>query len=199
MAHRALCHTRGHRIASLRIAHPPRFYDRVAYHVVSCRVLRRSRFCVCDVPVSLVRIVIVVSLCAVGLSRVAGVVALSDKPYPAIACSRAVSFHMQAGNCTLREAAIVASVMKKVRVPQVHSASAMLKIANTRYSGASSQVLKVLIDKKYSLPTMVVDGIIEHFCGFATVAPPLPLVWHTCLLSFVQKYKADVSPASRER
>lgn len=25
-------------IASLRLAHPPRFYDRVTYHVVSCRV-----------------------------------------------------------------------------------------------------------------------------------------------------------------
>ncbi len=99
----------------------------------------------------------------------------------------------------MREAAIVASVMKKVRVPQIHSCSAMLKIANARYSGATSQVLKVLIDKKYALPNLVLDGLIDHFCGFSTVSPPLPLVWHLCLLSFAQHYKADVQGANRDR
>ena len=88
--------------------------------------------------------------------------------------------------------------MKKVRVPQVHSAAAMLKIANTRYGGATSIVLKNLIDKKYALPNVVMDAITAHFGGFQTVDGPLPLVWHTCLLSFVQRYKADFSPENKE-
>jgi hypothetical protein len=37
--------------------------------------------------------------------------------------------------CTLQEAAIVASVLAKVKVPLLHSAAALLKLAEMDYSG----------------------------------------------------------------
>lgn len=40
--------------------------------------------------------------------------------------------------CTLKEAAIVASVLAKVKVPLVHSAAAIIRLANMDYSGTSA-------------------------------------------------------------
>lgn len=42
--------------------------------------------------------------------------------------------------CTLQEAAIVASVLAKVKVPLLHSAAALLKLAEMDYSGASADI-----------------------------------------------------------
>ena len=41
----------------------------------------------------------------------------------------------EGGDCTLREAAIIGSVLVKVSVPVLHSAAALLKIAEMEYSG----------------------------------------------------------------
>lgn len=37
--------------------------------------------------------------------------------------------------CTLQEAAIVASVLAKVKVPLLHSSAALIRLANMEYSG----------------------------------------------------------------
>lgn len=39
--------------------------------------------------------------------------------------------------CTLQEAAIVASVLAKVKVPLLHSSAALIRLANMEYSGKS--------------------------------------------------------------
>ena len=41
----------------------------------------------------------------------------------------------EGGDCSLREAAIIGSVLVKVSVPVLHSAAALLKIAEMDYSG----------------------------------------------------------------
>ena len=41
--------------------------------------------------------------------------------------------------CTLQEAAIVASVLAKVKVPLLHSSAALIRLANMEYSGEYSQ------------------------------------------------------------
>ena len=41
------------------------------------------------------------------------------------------------GGCTLKEAAIVASVLTKVKVPLLHSSAALIRLAGMDYSGAS--------------------------------------------------------------
>jgi len=49
----------------------------------------------------------------------------------------------------------------------------------------------VLINKKYTLPFLAVDALARHFEAFRSVAGPLPLIWHQCLLTAAQRYKAD--------
>ncbi len=63
----------------------------------------------------------------------------------------------QAGNCTLREAVIFGSVLKRVSLPVLHSAVALLRIAEMEWSGTNSWFIRVLLDKKYALPYRVVS------------------------------------------
>lgn len=72
----------------------------------------------------------------------------------------------QSGTCTLREAVIVASVLTKNSIPMLHSAAAILKIAEADYNGANSIFLRALLDKKYALPYRVVDAVVFHFLRY---------------------------------
>lgn len=65
--------------------------------------------------------------------------------------------------CTLREAIVIGSVLGKNSIPMLHSAAALLKIAEMEYSGANSIFLRILLDKKYALPYRVIDAVVDHF------------------------------------
>ena len=81
-------------------------------------------------------------------------------------------------NCTLREAAIVASVLQRISIPVHHAAVAIHKLATmhqvettsavlmSEYSGATSIFLKTLFNKKYSLPAPVISSVIRYFTNF---------------------------------
>lgn len=69
-------------------------------------------------------------------------------------------------NCTLREAIVIGSVLAKNSIPMLHSAAALLKIAEMEYSGANSIFIRILLDKKYALPYRVIDAIVSHFVRF---------------------------------
>jgi len=105
----------------------------------------------------------------------------------------------ESGDCTLREATIVGSVMSKVSIPVLHSSAAILKIAEMDYSGANSLFLRVLLNKKYALPYRVVDAVVDHFFKFIKDTRKLPLLWHQALLVFVQRYKTDLLPEQKEK
>ena len=79
------------------------------------------------------------------------------------ACLCDVFVVIQSGTCTLREAIIISSVMAKNSIPMLHSAAAILKIAEMDYNGANSIFLRALLDKKYALPYRVVDAVVFHF------------------------------------
>ena len=111
--------------------------------------------------------------------------------------------------CTLKEATIVASVMARVSVPVMHAAAAMLKLSEMPYNGATSLFLRVLLNKKYSLPYRVIDGLVAHFLKFGVDgagaqhehgggAQRLPVLWHQALLVFAQRYKTEVTAAQKE-
>ncbi|CAG9861732.1 unnamed protein product [Phyllotreta striolata] len=105
---------------------------------------------------------------------------------------------LESGNCTLREAIIIGSVLAKNSVPILHSSAALLKIAEMDYTGANSIFLRILFDKKYALPYRVVDACVFHFVRFQSDKRDLPVLWHQALLAFVQRYKADISTEQRE-
>ena len=104
----------------------------------------------------------------------------------------------QAGNCSLREAVIIGSVITKCSIPLLHSSAALLKIAEMDYNGANSIFLRLLIEKKYALPYRVVDAVVFHFIRFLSDDRDLPVLWHQSFLRFVQIYKEDISSEQKE-
>ncbi|KAI9206217.1 Bystin-domain-containing protein [Polychytrium aggregatum] len=104
----------------------------------------------------------------------------------------------ESGNCTLREAAIIGSVLTKVSVPMLHSAAALLKLAEMDYTGPNSLFIRVLLDKKYALPFKVVDALVFHFLRFRNDQRQMPVLWHQSLLIFSQRYKEDITQEQKE-
>lgn len=97
--------------------------------------------------------------------------------------------------CTLKEAAILSSVLSKSSVPMVHSGAAIAHLAGMDYTGPHSLFIRVLLDKKYALPYKVVDALVFHFIrlandkknGLKGEGGKLPVLWHQSLLVFAQR------------
>ncbi|KAK0653560.1 Uncharacterized protein DIS24_g6011 [Lasiodiplodia hormozganensis] len=79
------------------------------------------------------------------------------------------------GDCTLREAHIVGSVLARVSIPVLHSAAALHRLCeiaaeqmsvNTFNGGATNIFIRVLLEKKYALPYKVIDALVFHFLRF---------------------------------
>ena len=95
----------------------------------------------------------------------------------------------QSETCTLKEAVIFGSVLGKVSIQGNHSAAALLRLVEMPYSGSTSVFIKVLLNKKYSLPRRVVDALVDHFTGFEAETRLLPvsgtnLSYHVACLCF---------------
>lgn len=102
-------------------------------------------------------------------------------------------------DCTLREAAIVASVLQRVSIPVHHSAVAIHKLAQMKdYNGAASIFIKTLLNKKYALPVPVIASLVRHFVSFMKDDRDLPVLWHQSLLTFCQRYKNEIQDEARE-
>ncbi|KXZ55173.1 hypothetical protein GPECTOR_3g32 [Gonium pectorale] len=101
----------------------------------------------------------------------------------------------QSRTCNLREAVILSSVLQRASLPVLHSAAALLRLASLEYCGTTSFFMRVLLDKKYALPYRVIDSLVDHFVRFADDERAMPVVWHQCLLCFVQRYKNEIRPA----
>lgn len=119
---------------------------------------------------------------------------------------KGIVFPMLENGCTLKEAAIIASVIAKKKVPVLHSAAALLRIANMDYTGPNSLFIRVLIDKKYQLPYKVVDALVFHFIRLSNTykargrgdTQKLPVLWHQSLLAFCQRYSPDLTPDQKD-
>lgn len=114
----------------------------------------------------------------------------------------------ESGTLTLKESAILSSVLTKVSIPMLHSAAALLRLSEMAYSGPNSLFIRVLLDKKYALPYKVVDALVFHFLQFSPEGSGvekikegpnagsmrMPVLWHQSLLVFAQRYKQDLTP-----
>lgn len=104
----------------------------------------------------------------------------------------------QSRTCNLREAVIIGSVIQKVSIPSLHSSVALLKIAEMEYCGTNSYFMKLLLDKKYALPYRVLDAIVTHFVRFLEDDRTMPVIWHQCLLAFIQRYKNELRKEDKD-
>eukprot|EP00798_Chlamydomonas_sp_ICE-L_P021238 gene21238-28154_t len=94
----------------------------------------------------------------------------------------------QSRTCTLREAFIFSSVLKKVSIPVLHSAAdlvsipvlhsaaALMRMAELEYCGTTSFFIRTLLDKKYALPYRTIDALVDHFIRFADDEREMPVV-----------------------
>lgn len=105
---------------------------------------------------------------------------------------------MEAGDCTLREAIIFGSIISKTSIPVLHASACLLKICEMEYNGANSIFIRIFLEKRYALPYRVVDGAVFHFLRFETDQREMPTLWHQALLTFVQRYKNDISSEQRD-
>lgn len=99
---------------------------------------------------------------------------------------------------TLREAVILGSVIAKCNLSSIISSVALLKISTLPYSGPNSIFVKTIIEKKYALPYRVIDAMVTHFVNFRDEDRLLPVLWHQSLLSFVQRYKEELTPEQKQ-
>ncbi|KAJ4497638.1 Bystin-domain-containing protein [Lentinula lateritia] len=132
--------------------------------------------------------------------------ALKRALYKPSAFFKGILFPMLTQGCTLREAAILASILAKVKIPVLHASAALLHIAEMDYTGPNSLFIRVLIDKKFELPYKVVDALVFHFIKLSNTYKPrsrhesehLPVLWHQSLLAFVQRYASDLTPDQKD-
>lgn len=119
--------------------------------------------------------------------------ALKKCVYKPAAFFKGILLPLVESSCSLREAAIVGSVLTRVSIPVHHSAVAIHKLAQLEtYSASCSIFLKVLLNKKYSLPAPVILSLVRHFTRFRSFTSTLPVLWHQSLLVFVQRYKHEI-------
>ncbi|CAO2821957.1 unnamed protein product [Amaranthus hypochondriacus] len=119
--------------------------------------------------------------------------------YKPAAFNKGILFPLfKSGNCNLREAVIVGSVVQKMSIPRDHSSVALLRLAEMDYCGTTSYIMKLLIDKKHALPHRVIDALVGHFMRFLDDSRVMPVIWHQTLLAFVQRYRHDLRKEDKD-
>ncbi|KAJ7725111.1 Bystin-domain-containing protein [Mycena metata] len=119
---------------------------------------------------------------------------------------KGIIFPMLDQGCSLKEAAIVASVLARTKIPVLHASAGLIRIAEMDYSGPNSLFIRVLIDKKFELPYKVVDALVFHFIRLSNTykartradSEALPVLWHQSLLVFAQRYASDLTPDQKD-
>ncbi|KZS97733.1 Bystin-domain-containing protein [Sistotremastrum niveocremeum HHB9708] len=128
--------------------------------------------------------------------------ALKRSVFKPAAFFKGIIFPMVEGGCTLKEAAIIGSIITKMRIPMLHCAAALHQIASMDYSGPNSLFIRLLLDKKYALPFKVLDALFDHFVRLSNTyhgsrakgeATKLPVLWHQSLLVYSQRYASDLT------
>ena len=69
-----------------------------------------------------------------------------------------------------REAIIIGSILQKMSINALDVAAAMVKMTQYEYKLGNGYFLKVLISKRYTLPTIVLDNLINYFCKTGMVS-----------------------------
>lgn len=80
-----------------------------------------------------------------------------------------------------------------------------MKLAELDYNIGTGFFIKVLLGKRYALPAIALDMLLDFFCRFEEpleetgLVPEMPVMWHQTLLGFVQTYRCHLSDEQRSR
>lgn len=98
---------------------------------------------------------------------------------------------------TQRQAAIMGSVIKKMSIPVLYSAAALIKLTKLDFYGPRAIVMRTLIEKKYSLPQSALHSLVEFIETSSRCAENNTVIWQQLVLSVCVKYGADLSPLQK--
>lgn len=104
----------------------------------------------------------------------------------------------ESGTCTLKESQIIASVVSKISLPMLHSAACLMRLADLPYDGPTSIFIRVILDKKYDFPYRLIERMVEYFANFRHEERLLPVLWHQSFLTFIQRYKNDLTAEEKD-
>ena len=108
-----------------------------------------------------------------------------------------------AQNATTREAIIIGSILQKMSINALDVAAALVKMTTWEYKLGNGYFIKVLVSKRYTLPTMVLDELVNFFCktGMSEnqnqnfedeetqqdeeYIKEMPVMWHQTVLALV--------------
>lgn len=95
--------------------------------------------------------------------------ALKKSLYKPAAFFKGFLFQLVEDQCSVREAMIAASVLKKTSVPVQHAAVALSWLLEQEFSPAATVFIRVLIEKKYALPYQTIDDLVFYFMKFRVI------------------------------
>lgn len=120
-----------------------------------------------------------------------------------------------AETATTREAIIIGSILQKMSINALDVAAALVKMMSYDYRLGNGYFIKILISKRYTLPSMVLDNLVTFFCttgmkqaGEQTedsmadedvIPQEMPVMWHQTVLTLVQCYKSYFSIDQRKK
>ena len=118
--------------------------------------------------------------------------ALKKAIYKPAAFFKGIIFSIvQDPHTTLKETSVYCSVISGTSIPALHAAAALMKISTGEYAGPKFMIIRILLDKKFALPTKTISLIFDYFCSFGRSYNSLTVLWHQALLVFVQRYKSE--------
>jgi len=68
-----------------------------------------------------------------------------------------------------------------------------MKFTESDYRMGNLYFMKILLSKKYALPTPVKEALVNYFYKFISRTDVLSVLWHQTLLLFIQVYKLNFS------
>ena len=125
-----------------------------------------------------------------------------------------------AQNATTREAIIIGSILQKMSINALDVAAALVKMTTWEYKLGNGYFIKVLLSKRYTLPTMVLDELVNFFCRtgmseeqnkaydegvegengeYDELPKEMPVMWHQTVLALVQCYKMYFSVQQKKK
>ena len=108
---------------------------------------------------------------------------------------------------TIKQSQILAAVLMKCSVPNVHASAAFLKILELKYNGPVGVLIKLFIDKKFALPLSVIRRVNQWFLDFGVKSglqeeslinknhEKMPVLWFQSLFSFAKGYTKYLTEA----
>ena len=101
---------------------------------------------------------------------------------------------------TMKQAQILAAVLMKNSIPNLHASAALLKVMTMDYTGPVGVLVKLLIDKKFALPLNVISTICNWFLEFQNKETQvMPVLWFQTLLSFAKSYKTHLKDEQKNQ